>query len=175
MKKIFIADKAAFSTSEQAVLHILSAHFQMDNAKVTRGDYGKPFLSVNGETPFFFSVSHTKDKLFIVFCDENVGIDAESLTRQVDYLPIIKRFPLQERKEIVDTACFLKHWTTKESAVKWLGGSLAHDLYKLRLEKNALFYNDIPMPVTLTSFTIDGILLTVCSEQDFTDVEFITL
>ena len=175
MKKIFIVDKTAFPTSEQAVLHIVSAHFQMDNAQIIRGDHGKPFLSINGETPFFFSVSHTKDKLFIAFCKDNVGIDAENLTRQVDYAAIIKRFSLQERKEIVDTAKFLSHWTAKESAVKWLGGSLARDLYKLRLEKGSLFYNDIPLPAILSNFTIDGILLTVCSEQDFTDTKFITL
>ncbi len=175
MKKIFIADKAAFSTSEQAVLHIVSAYFQINNATVIRGDHGKPFLSVNGETPFFFSVSHTKDKLMIAFSKENVGIDAESQTRLVHYAPIIKKFSVQERKEIVDNISFLAHWTAKESAVKWLGGSLAHDLYKLRLEKDTLIYNEIPLPIRLTKFIVDGTLLTVCSEHDFSDAEWITL
>ncbi len=175
MKKIFIADKTAYTSSEQAVLSIVSAYFQLNEATVIRGDHGKPFLSVQGQTPFFFSVSHTKDKLFIAFSKENIGIDAEYQTRQVDYTPIIKRFSTQERKEIVDSVSFLKHWTAKESAVKWLGGTLAHDLYKLRLENDALFYNEIPLPVRLTRFTLGDILLTVCAEQDFTDAEFITL
>lgn len=175
MKKIFIADKTAFPTSEQAVLHVVSVYFNIDNAKIVRGDHGKPFLSVNGETPFFFSVSHTKDKLFIAFSNDNVGIDAECKTRDVAFLPIIKRFSLQERQQIVDTLSFLKNWTTKESAVKWLGGSLAHDLYKLCLQNGTLVYNDIPLPAVLTAFDLDGILLTVCSERDFSDAEFITL
>ena len=168
-------DKNAFATSEAAVLHVVKTYFHLPTAQIVRGDHGKPFLSHNGEIPLFFSVSHTADKLFIAFSNENVGLDAEKCTRQVDYAPIIKRFSLSERKEIVDMATFLKHWTVKESAVKWLGGSLAHDLYKLRFEKGALYYGELQLPVALTFFSVNGCLLTVCSERDFADAEIINV
>ncbi len=126
MEKIFIVSQNAYPTSEIAVKDVLSKYFQMENAQIERGDHGKPFLVGGQALPLFFSIAHTDNKLFIAVSNENVGIDAERIDRTVDYTPIVKRFSTNERKEITDTQTFLRHWTAKESAVKWLGGSLAH-------------------------------------------------
>jgi 4'-phosphopantetheinyl transferase len=172
MEKIFYANKSIEPDSETAIKRILSEYFNVKNAVIERNENGKPFLA-NGQTPLFFSVSHTGNKLFIAVSDENVGIDAESLYRNVDYLPILKRFAPEERQQIRSVEDFLRFWVAKESAVKWLGGSLAQDLRKLRYTNGRLFYGEIELPVKLVFHSFDTYLLAVCSERDFTGAEFI--
>lgn len=174
MEKIFYADKAAFPNSISAVKKILSTYFGVTTPKICRTENGKPYLE-HPEKMLFFSVSHTKTSLFIAFSDENVGLDAESLDREVDYLPILRRFSVEERSEIECVEDFLRHWTAKESAVKWLGGTLAHDLNKLTYVKGVLHYKELELPLHLTTMFFQNHVLSVCGEKDFSQAEFISL
>lgn len=173
MEKIFYTDKSAYPDSHTAIKRVLSEYFNLKNAIITKNERGKPFLVNGSELSLFFSVSHTENRLFIAFSDENVGIDAENLSRQTDYMPIVKRFAPEERMEILSPADFLRHWVAKESAIKWLGGSLAHDLHKLRFVENRLFYGEIEIPAHLAFHSFDGYILAICSERDFADAEWI--
>ena len=169
MKKIYYTESSTFSNSETAVLFVLKEYFGITSAKIYRGDNGKPFLDI----PLFFSVSHTKSHLFIAFSKENVGIDAEYADRKTDYLTITKKFHPLERKEILNNQDFIRHWTIKESAVKWLGGSLAKDLSRLTYYDNRLKYGEIELPVKLTFLDIQSHNVSVCSERDFSQAEII--
>ena len=173
MEKIFYTDKSAYPDSQTAIQRVLSEYFNLKNVNILRNEHGKPYLENGREIPLFFSVSHTENRLFIAFSDENVGIDAENLSRQTDYLSIIKRFAPEERKEILSPADFLRHWVAKESAIKWLGGSIAHDLHKLRFVDNFLFYGEIEIPAHLVFHPFESYLLAICSERDFTNAEWI--
>ncbi len=173
MEKIYYTDKSAYPNSETAIKRVLSEYFNLKNAEIAKNEHGKPYLENGRDIPLFFSLSHTENRLFIAVSDENVGIDAESWLRQIDYLPIIKRFAPEERKEILSLADFLRHWVAKESAVKWLGGSLAHDLHKLRFVENRLFYGEIEFPTHLVFRKLENYLIAVCSERDFGNAEFI--
>ena len=173
MEKIFYTDKSAYPDSESAIKQVLSEYFNLKNVVITKNEHGKPYLENGREISLFFSVSHTQNRLFIAFSDENVGIDVENLSRKTDYLPIIKRFSSEERKEILSSADFLRHWVAKESAIKWLGGSLAHDLQKLRFVENRLFYGEIEIPAHLTFHSFENYVLAICSERDFTNAEWI--
>ena len=167
MEKIFYTDKRKYVTSEQAVKEILAKFFGFQNACISRTETGKPFLV---GIPLFFSVSHTGNALFIAVSDRNVGLDAELLNRQTDYEKILKKFPEEERAVIRSQTDFLRFWTVKESAVKWLGGSLAHDLRYLRYIGGELFYKEVPLPVHITFPHFDGFTLAVCGERDFSSV-----
>lgn len=173
MEKIFHTDKSAYPDSQTAVKHVLSEYFNLKSVEIERNEHGKPFLANGCEPSLFFSVSHTKNRLFIAFSDENVGIDAENLSRQIDCFSIMKRFSHDERKEILSPADFLRHWVAKESAIKWLGGSIAHDLHKLRFVENRLFYGEIEIPARLVFHSFENYVLAVCSERDFTNAEWI--
>ena len=173
MEKIFYTDKSAYPDSQTALKHVLSEYFNLKSVTMERNEHGKPFLVNGKELSLFFSVSHTGNRLFIALSDENVGMDAENLSRQVDYLPIIKRFSPEERKEILSPADFLRHWVAKESAIKWLGGSLAHDLHKLRFIENRLFYGEIEVPACLVFHSFENYILAICSERDFSSAEWI--
>lgn len=174
MEKIFYAEKTAFPTSISAVEKILSTYFDITAPKISRTDNGKPYLE-NPEKRLFFSVSHTKTALFIAFSDENVGLDAEKLNREVNYTSILRKFPVEEREEIKNAEDFLRLWTVKESAVKWLGGTLAQDLGKLSYHQGVLRYKELELPLHVTTIFFHDHALSICGERDFSHAEFIPL
>ncbi len=139
--------------------------------KIEKTENGKPYLKSN--IPLYFSVSHTNALLFIAFSDENIGVDVERIDRNVNYSTLLKKFPYTEREEISSATDFLTHWTAKEAAIKWLGGTLARDLKKLCFIKNQIWYDTLPLPICITSKLLDGHIITVCSERDFSNAELI--
>lgn len=173
MEKIFYADITAYS-SEAAIIKILSEFYGIRNAVILRTENGKPYLE-NAEHGPFFSVSHTTEKLFIAFSSANVGIDAEPLSRKTSYASVVKKFPLEEREEIACAQDFLKHWVVRESAVKYLGGTLARDLKRLSYIDGRLSYGAVELPVKIKIFTFEEHILSVCGEKDFENAEFIRL
>lgn len=174
MEKIFHTKRNTFSSTDETLQYMFNRYFGISNAIIVR-DNGKPYLQNSEPVSLFFSVTHTENELFIAISDKNVGIDAEKRTRLVTYEPIIKRFTFAEREEIQNTHDFLVHWTAKESAVKWLGGTLARDLYKLQYANGQLIHGQIPLPIKLCFFTYAECILAVCSEHDFSHVEITEL
>ncbi len=171
MEKIFYTSRSKYPTTDEALKHVLSDFFGMKNPVIVRNENGKKYLS-GCENRLFFSVSHTESLLFIAFSDENVGLDAERTDRSVVYEPIVKRFPPDEQKEILSTQDFLRHWTAKEAAVKWLGGALAHDLYKLSFIDGILRYGEAALP-KISFMEVEEHLLAVCGERDFFQAEIV--
>ncbi len=148
----------------------MAKEFQLFAPQIEKTKNGKPYIK-NSKEPLFFSVSHTKTLLFIAFCDVDVGIDAEEISREINLPLLLKKLPSNERTEITDPKEFLRRWTIKESAIKWLGGTLAHDLQKLSFVKNQLLYEEEKLPALITEKFIEGHLVSVCSARDFTSVE----
>ncbi len=153
------------SSSAEKVNEILATHFAITNATIARTETGKPYL--NGIDGLFFSVSHTDEKWFVAFSNQNVGLDAEALSRKPNFPLLLKRFSSAEREEIQSEQDLLLHWTVKESAVKWLGETLAHTLNKLDYYKGGLFYRGLELPVSITNIELEGHILSVCCEKDF--------
>ena len=116
MEKIFYADKSDFTT-ETALKQIFSVCYGRNSVEILRTEHGKPY--VDGGP--YFSVTHTKNRLYIVFSSQEIGLDAESLARKPRYGTIMKKFSPAEQAEIDCAETFLKHWVVKESAVKYLG------------------------------------------------------
>ncbi len=172
MEKIFYTDKHLVLSSTEMVTRILDRYFNVKNAVIARTENGKPYLH-SPTLSLHFSISHTNEKWFVAFCSENVGIDGEKSDRQVNIPLLLKRFTVEEREEIVDGREFLLHWTAKESAVKWLGETLSHTLRKLTFVKGRLRYEGLELPVEITHREIDGHILTICSERDFSSAELI--
>lgn len=176
MNIVFCAEKSAFLSSQAMIEHILRENFKIVHFQIIKNENGKPFLSFSDSAanPLFLSVSHTSQKYFVAFSEQNVGIDAESSSREPNYLPIIAKFPGEEREEILSAKDFLKHWTAKESAVKWLGGSLAHDLKRLSFFRGKLTFSGLDLPVCLTQKEFAGHIVSICHERA-DDWEFIIL
>lgn len=170
MNKIFFADKKAFKRSQDAVHFALSQYFGIDNAVIKRNENGKPFVQTPTTAPFF-SVSHTSSQLFLAFSSQNIGIDVESLGREINYLPIVKKFTFDERQEIASKEDFLRHWTVKESVIKWIGGSIAHDLHKIAYVNNKIQYGNFNLPIHLLIKETNGLIFSICSENELSDID----
>ena len=170
MEKIFYVDKSTYTT-DVALKKILSSVYGVPDAVILRTENGKPFV-VGGP---YFSVTHTKNRLYIAFSEEEIGLDAESLSRSPYYETIVKKFAPEEQKEILCTEDFLKHWVVKESAVKYLGGTLALDLHKLKYADSILTYNDKTLPVQLNLLKHEDFILSVCGNGHFNSPAFIDL
>ena len=170
MGKIFYADKSAF-TSEAALKKIFSAYYGKANITILRAKNGKPYVE-NGP---HFSVTHTQNRLYLAFSDEEIGLDAEHLLRTPNYAPIVKKFAPMEQAEITCTKDFLTHWVVKESAVKYMGGTLTFDLKHLDYTNACLTYRQEIFPAKITLLQHEGFILCVCGSEDFKDAVFIPL
>ena len=175
---IFYADRSRFPSSKKFLKNILEKHFQISNYKILKSEAGKPYFSnygvIDHGNPLYFSVTHTQEKYFIAFSRQNVGIDAELQYRKPDYKAIIAKFEEKERNEITSITDFLKHWTVKESAIKWLGGTIAQDLNKLSFSNGKLLFKNIDLPVIISQFEFENHFISICHEKA-SEWKFITL
>ena len=174
MKKIFILDKSQFVSTEDLAIRILKKYFSYKQPIISRTENKKPYLE-NPKQALFFSVSHTKERVFFAVSDKNVGIDAEHVNREVEYVPILKNFPDDEQRQISSTQDFLRFWTIKESVIKWIGGKLARDLKNIAYVDGQIYYKNLPLPVCITTKTVDSHVVSLCNEQSFDDAEWIFL
>ena len=88
-------------------------------------DRGKPYFV---DSPWHFSISHTKKRVFCVIHDAPVGIDAEEMDRKID-LRLAEKILSPGEKAQFDTApdkrlALLKFWVLKEAAAKLSGEGL---------------------------------------------------
>lgn len=103
--------------------------------KILRSENGKPYIEGD---PLFFSLSHSRGKALIAICDRPVGADLEVITQR-KYGAVLSRFPEREKREIWNTAHFLKHWTVREAYIKMLGSTIAEKLIKLEYSGGVLY------------------------------------
>ena len=86
---------------------------------------GKPYFS---DSPWHFSISHTKRRVFCALSRNNVGIDAEELDRNINLKLADKVLSPRERVQFDDAEdkrkALLTFWVLKEAAVKLVGTGL---------------------------------------------------
>jgi 4'-phosphopantetheinyl transferase len=100
---------------------------------------GKPFLTDTGDFRASFSLSHTRGMVACaVTADADVGVDVESVDRDVDAAAIAARFfapaeaaHLLQFDEETRRDRFFDLWTLKEALVKALGTGMATALNRL--------------------------------------------
>ena len=86
---------------------------------------GKPYFP---DSPWHFSISHTKSHAFCVLSDRPVGIDAEELDRNIN-LALAEKILSPGEKQQYDAAAdkrraLLTFWVLKEAAAKLSGQGL---------------------------------------------------
>ena len=92
---------------------------------IAASDRGKPFFV---DSPWHFSISHTKNHAFCVLSEVPVGLDAEELTRQVSPKLAEKILSAGEYAQWQASAdknrALLTFWVLKEAAAKLTGEGL---------------------------------------------------
>lgn len=96
-----------------------------DLPTIGKGEWGKPYFE---NSPWHFSISHTKDQVFCVLAKQNVAVDAESLHRKFSPgLPsrVLSQGELAQYEASEDkNRAFLTFWVLKEAAAKLDGRGL---------------------------------------------------
>ena len=88
-------------------------------------EWGKPYFA---DSPWHFSISHTRRRVFVALSRHNIGIDAEELDRPLNLKLADKVLSPAERVQF-DTApdpcrALLTFWVLKEADVKLAGTGL---------------------------------------------------
>ena len=111
--------------AHQAALALLEKLCGSPLPEIRRTKLGKPFFA---DCPLHFSISHTKNYVFVAVSDRPIGIDAEETDRDID-LRLAKKilsaneFSQFEKAEDQRIA-LLKFWVLKEAAGKCAGEGL---------------------------------------------------
>ena len=96
-----------------------------DLPPIAIADRGKPYFP---DSPWHFSISHTKRHAFCSLADCPVGIDAEEVNRRIDLRLADKILSPAERIEYEaaedKTRALLTFWVLKEAAAKLTGSGL---------------------------------------------------
>lgn len=168
MDLIYVTDRNAYST-ESFVKKLAVEKLNMHGPVILRNQHGKPyFQKTDGQPTLHFSVSHTDNKLFVVFSNREIGIDVENKNRNVDYSRLIRR--VDESFSVASTLEFLRLWTAKESVVKYMGGAMAPDAKDILFSPvfDCVQYREQCLPVVVQHFEFENYLVAVCSESEKT-------
>ena len=130
-------------------------------APVLRTENGKPFLAGD---PLFFSLSHSGALTAVALSDKAVGLDVEDVLGKKPHAAILRRLSPAEREEIAGESDFLRHWTAKESYVKFCGETLGKLYKKLSFVGGKLRLNGEVLSVPLRFGTLygDGYIFCLC-------------
>ena len=86
---------------------------------------GKPYFV---DSPWHFSVSHSKSHVFCALSEKNIGIDAEELDREVNLKLADKILSPKERQQFDRASdqrmALLRFWVLKEAQAKMTGEGL---------------------------------------------------
>lgn len=92
---------------------------------ISRGEWGKPYFE---NSPFYFSVTHTKRHAFCALAQGEIGIDAEEIDRKID-LRLAEKILSPKEYEAYENAldkplALLTFWVLKEAYAKYTGKGL---------------------------------------------------
>ena len=120
-------------------------------------DRGKPYFV---DSPWHFSISHSKGHVFCALSEKNIGIDAEEADRQVR-LSLAEKILSPMEKAQFDAASdqrmtLLTFWVLKEAQAKMTGVGL----------KGYPMHTEFTLPDPRVR-QIDGCLVAVIEEEDY--------
>jgi len=108
--------------------------------RFVKNDYGRPFID-DEDCKLRFNLSHTDGlAACAVATDRDVGVDIESLSREVNTDIAGRYFAAAEVEQLVSRPsdeqrrCFLEFWTLKESYIKARGRGLSIPLGKFAFQ-----------------------------------------
>ena len=88
-------------------------------------EWGKPYFA---DSPWHFSISHTRRRVFVALSRHNIGIDAEELDRDINLKLAEKILSPMERQQFDRAAdqriALLTFWVLKEAQAKMTGEGL---------------------------------------------------
>lgn len=134
-----------------------------DTLEFARGAHGKPYIV---DCEIYFNVSHAGEYALCAVCDQEVGVDVESLTRLDEHpnqvMRIAERILTDKERKLweqsgMNASQLLRIWTRKESYAKRAGRGLSIGLERVDTTENA-FYQERQLK--------DDYYMTVCTAHE---------
>ena len=111
---------------------LLRSEFGIEEFRIGKGEYGKPFLA--GHPDVHFSISHCQKAIAVAVSDNPVGIDVESFRHFNEGL-LDKSMNPQEKADILSAQepeeKFASYWTCKEAVFKMQGTGITDNLHNI--------------------------------------------
>ena len=146
--------------SERFTRFILLRYYNIPNAEICKTINGKPYLKGD---KVYFNASHSKGMLALAVGKKEVGLDIESLTGK-PRPAVLSKFSAREKYEIVTTEDFYRHWTARESYIKYIAGSLAALWRRVEFYGGKVYFLNKEVKVPVMQFMIDGHACSVCGD-----------
>lgn len=156
------ADRLHYLTGHACLRKILGAYLKLPSETLVfeTGEHGKPYLSSDtpGE-PIYFNLSHSGDRIALIFGNSPVGIDIQKTTPSGNEMKLARRYFHPEEFSLfseLDSSgraqLFFRYWSIREAFLKGLGTGLT-------LSTSSFYVT----PETANTFRITR------SEQDYSD------
>lgn len=118
MLKILVKIKANYVTQkEQIIRETLLKEYNITNYEIKYTENGKPYIDGN---EVYFSISHDKDLLLIVFDDIPVGVDIQFYHEVNNNIKKVLMIDSDDSKEIIN------NFSAKEAIIKLEGKRLCN-------------------------------------------------
>ena len=122
---IELSGRTGHETGRLLLKDLWQTHIGGDMPEIRLTERGKPYFA---NSPWHFSISHTKRRAFCVLSPTPVGIDAEEMDRNIN-LRLADKILSPAEKARFDAAAdkriaLLKFWVLKEAAAKLSGEGL---------------------------------------------------
>ena len=120
-----LAGRTGHETGRELLRQLYRAETGEELPPILKTERGKPYFA---DSPWHFSISHTRHHAFCVLSRKNVGLDAEELDRKVQ-LKLAEKVLSPSEKAQFDAAqdkrrAFLTFWVLKEAEAKRSGEGL---------------------------------------------------
>ena len=156
MLEIFYTKKPVLS--EAFIKNILTAYYNIPNPTICKTIHGKPYLI---KSKICFNLTHSKGLTALAVGKHEVGFDCESLSGK-PRPAVLGKFTEREKGEISSVQDFYRHWTARESYVKYLGEQLAALWRKVEFFGGKIYVRGEEAGVPVMQFDLDGYTFSIC-------------
>ena len=144
--------------SDAFIAKILGKYYNIPNPAICKSIHGKPYLQ---KGKICFNLTHSKGLTALAVGKHEVGFDCESLSGK-PRPAVLGKFTEREKGEISSVQDFYRHWTARESYVKYLGEQLAALWRKVEFFGGKIYVRGEEAGVPVLQFDLDGYTFSIC-------------
>lgn len=144
--------------SDAFIAKILGKYYNIPNPTICKSIHGKPYLQ---KGKICFNLTHSKGLTALAVGKHEVGFDCESLSGK-PRPAVLGKFTEREKGEISSVQDFYRHWTARESYVKYLGEQLAALWRKVEFFGGKIYVRGEEAGVPVLQFDLDGYTFSIC-------------
>lgn len=147
-------------SSDDFIRTILARYYNIPNATICKSINGKPYIEGR---KIHFNLTHSKGLTALAVGKKRVGFDTECLTGKARPA-VLNKFTERERSEILSSADFYRHWTAKESYIKFYGETLAALWRKVEFYQGKIYLRSEETDAHILQFEMDNYVFSVCGD-----------